>query len=197
VVIKGPSEVRVTLNIRPIYGGGGVATQLSMKRVPITLPGLKAKRQKLDSSVKLQLLEAAAKHGPRHAIALAQNTKGYEHVDRHRLKKWKKQLMQVKRKPGRPGTDDKFNCALLEELVVLKYHGDSDGKLVVEANVAFSYHIIRQAAQRLQASLAFKDDPKISTLKFRNSWIRTWCRNVRMKRRRVTTTIKTLGSKTA
>lgn len=81
---------------------------LALKRFLRTIPNLKAKRRKLDNSIKLNILEAAKKHGTRHAIALAHNTSGFEHVDRRRLYKWRHALMVPKRKAGRKGTSEEF-----------------------------------------------------------------------------------------
>ena len=188
---EAPYEVRVSLRLRVVAGSTGVATALVLKRSLLTIPSLKPKRQRLDNTIKLQILEAAKRHGTSQAIALAHNTSGFEHVDRRRLYKWRHKLMVPKRKAGRKGTSEDFNYALLDELMFLGCETEANGRVSVEANVAFSYAIIRHAAELLQAG-RFKDDMAVKGLKFSKPWIRTWSRNMRLRRRRVTTVDKVL-----
>ena len=62
-------------------------------------------------------------------------------------------LQQVQKKMGRPGTADEFNVALLEELIFTESMKDANGQLKVIANVAFSYSIIKLAAEKLHAQM--------------------------------------------
>ena len=71
--------MRVALNLRCVAGGNALVAALSLKRVAVTLPKLKAKRLKLDNTVKLQIIAAAEKYGPSYAvrIRMAHNTSGF------------------------------------------------------------------------------------------------------------------------
>ena len=194
IKVEGPSEVRVVLSMRIVAGGMAVASTLSLKRVLLSIPGLKAKRRKLDDTFKLKIIEAAEKHGVNHAVSLARNTPGYEKVNRCQLKRWKRALTRPKKKMGRPTASDAFNTAVLNQLMFASVDKDSldESRVSIVANVAYSYDIIRLAAQEVRKLDAFKDDVKLKSYKFSNSWIRTWVKNMKMRRRRVTTTTKVL-----
>ena len=193
--ISGPYTVQVRLMLRVLTGGLAVATALGLKRVALSIPNLKAKRQKYDVAAKIKLLDAANTHGPTYAISLAHNMTGYDHVCRRVLRRWRHELMNVKKKTGRRGTRDDFNYAVLEQLIfasVDKNDEQEPSKLRVEANVAFSTAIVQHAAKLVQATAAFQEDKKVQALKFTKPWVKTWSRNMRLIRRRVTTTIKKL-----
>ena len=188
--VKGPYNVKVVLSLRVVGGGCGVvASSFNLKRVLLTVPNMSNKRRKYGKDDKMKILEAAATYGPVYAISLAHNMTGYEHVSRRTLRKWKYELYKPKRKMGRPGTDDKFNFALLNELIFTSSDAD-DGRCHVKANVAFTYGIIRHAAMLLKQTDEFKNHPAVKDKKFTDPWCKTWARNVKLHRRRITTTIK-------
>ena len=190
------SEVRVVLALRFLSCQGhclGVVTSLSLKRVALTIPTLKAKRRKFDDARRLEILKMAETHGVRHAVRIARNTPGYEQLDRRQLRRWRALLLKPNRRMGRPTVSDAFNSAVLNNLMMASVDGDLDqNRVEIEANVAYGYDMIRLAAQQARKGADFLGDKKLQNYKFSNSWVRTWVKNMQMRRRRVTTVTKVL-----
>ena len=61
---------------------------------------------------------------------------------------------------------------------------------LVLANCAYSYEIIRHAAQQVQATPSFANDPLVKSLLFSNKWVAGFLRRNDMKRRRNSATDK-------
>ena len=195
-VKKEPFEVKVHLDIRLVNGGGGIlVSTLSLKRQPLTIGSLTSKRRKYDDAEKKKVVATAREFGVHEAVRRLSNTPGYELVDRRIIQRWRQQLEggKAKKKPGRKGTSDAFNVAVLGELVYASVESKDDAQLLrIEANVAYSHAVIKIAAQRVQAWPQFRGDKKVEGCKFGANWIKRWLREVDLHRRRITTTAKTL-----
>ena len=82
---------------------------------------------------------------------------------------------------------------MLGELVFASVEKIDDAqRLKVEANVAYSHIIIVAAAKKVQAWPSFANDEKVKKCKFSPSWVYRWLRETDLRRRRVTTSAKTL-----
>lgn len=91
-------------------------------------------------------------HGVAHAVSLARNTPGYEKLSRQQLMKWRKAIMKPTRRMGRPGSTDKFNVATLSFLMYGSIERLNDrNRVAVEADIAYSYDVIRLAANKAKA----------------------------------------------
>ena len=67
---------------------------------------------------------------------------------------------------GRPTVSDAFNTAVLNNLMMASVDGDLDqNRVEIEANVAYSYDIIRLAAQRASAGADFVGNKKLQGYK--------------------------------
>ena len=89
--------------------------------------------------------------------------------------------------------NEEFEKHVLDELVYTTAETvDSVEKAMAIANVCYSHDIIRMAAEKVRKRPEFLDDAKLQKLKFRRSWIRGWLRRCAMRKRRITTQVKTL-----
>ena len=166
---------------------------LSLKRVAATLPFLKPKRQKFDNQKKLEILEYAKTHGVHAAVRIAHNTPGYESVNRYALCRWRKALLAPAKRMGRPPCSDAFASAVLQNLIFGSVEKiNEQARLTIEANVAYGLDIVKHAAREAQKRAEFQGDRKVQSYKFSSSWVRTWVKNMKLRRRRVTTTTKVL-----
>ena len=191
--VKQPSEVLVSLRLRLVAGGTAVVSDLSLKRQLLTIPAIKTKRRKYDTSDKIQILQVAEEYGIAEALRRARNMTGYEHLRPEQISRWRKTIMTPHRRMGRPPTSDAFNKAVLSFLMFTSVEKiDSSERLRVEANIAYGYSIIRAAAQKAQKLPQFANDTDIQKKSFSNNWIKTFLKAVNCRRRRTTTTEKTL-----
>ena len=192
---KGASEARVFLRLRCVGGSTTLVSELVVKRVAVTLPMLKCKRRKIDDAKKLEILSLAAEKGVRHAVNLARNTAGYERLRRSQLQKWQHSICRPRRKFGRPVCSDGFSRAVLNNLMYGSIeNAEGEDRLRLEANIAYGYDIVKHAARQAQKLPAFAQDSRVQKYKFSSSWVRTWVKNMKLRRRRVTTTTKVLPS---
>ena len=63
-------------------------------------------------------------------------------------------------------------------------------KAVVEANVAYSYALLKRAARKIKASPAFQNNLKVQGLKFSDRWVGGLLKRHALRRRRITATEK-------
>ena len=192
---KGASEVRVFVRLRCVGGSTTLVSELVLKRVAVTLPMLTCKRRKIDNAKKLEIIDLAAEKGVSHAINVARNTVGYERLTRSQLQRWRRNILKPKRKGGRPTCSDDFSRAVLNNLMYGSIDkAEGEDRLRLEANVAYGYDIVKHAAREAQKLPAFAQDKRVQKYKFSSSWVRTWVKNMKLRRRRVTTTTKILPS---
>ena len=94
---------------------------------------------------------------------------------------------------GRPPCSDAFASAVLQNLIFGSVEKiNEQARLTIEANVAYGLDIVKHAAREAQKRAEFQGDRKVQSYKFSSSWVRTWVQNMKLRRRRVTTTTKVL-----
>ena len=188
--------VQVKLSLRYVsMGGGFLVSNLTLKREAVKSEALTSKRRKYDMKEKQKIVDIAREHGTYEAARRANLTAGFQNVHAGMVRRWRRELDggRSKKKAGRKGTPDAFNVAVLGELVFASVEDiDNENRLRVEANVAYSYAIIQAAAQRVQQWPQFCDDSKVKDCKFSRKWVQRWLREVEMRKRRITSTAKTL-----
>lgn len=177
-------KVQVKLRIATFLGAPCVVVQTALSRQMRTISTLKRKRGKFSLKEKKAILAAYEEFGACEAVRRANAVQGFEHIRRQQIYRWRKDLQAVKKRPGRPPTNAHFNAAVLSQLVFAKVQ-NSTSDVIVEANVAYSYPIIREAAKDVRQQAEFRDDEDLKKLTFSNNWISTWLKNVRMRRRRM------------
>ena len=189
----GPTEVKVCLKLRLVGGSCTIAGNLTLKRVAITIPELKAKRRRYDNAAKVQILEVAETKGVAHALAIARNTPGYQRLTRKALCRWRRTIFKPKKRVGRKPCPDAFSRAILENLMYGTIeHAHGETRYRVLANVAYGFEMVRVAAYEARKQPQFLSDERIQKHKFSNNFVRTWAKNLKMSRRRVTSTTKVL-----
>jgi hypothetical protein len=122
-------------------------------------------------------------------VAIVNKVPGFENVRRQHLRRWET-ASYPKRKCGRP-VNVEFEQDVLSNLVMTVVKAEGKQKTLVEiANVAYSYSVVKIAAQLARASPAWKGVEEVSKLKFTNSWIHGFLQRNVLRRRRITTTAK-------
>ena len=105
-------------------------------------------------------------------------------MSRTQLNRWRRVICKPKRKGGRPTCSDAFSRAVLNSLMFGTIEKEeSDTRLRIVANVAYGYDIIKHAAREAQKLPAFANDRKVQGYKFSSSWVRTWVKNMKLRRR--------------
>jgi len=134
-----------------------------------------------------------AKRSFRGAVREINKWPGYERVDRRILKRWVKLGVEKKPRSGR-GVNAEFERAVLGQLIFTVLTKQTDGSKEdtarVIANVAYSFEIIRLAAQSLVSLEPWCSDASVKKLKFSDMWIKGFLKRATMRRRRVTGTVK-------
>jgi hypothetical protein len=62
---------------------------------------------------------------------------------------------------------------------------NNEAYLTVKANVAYSYEIVRLAGRQAQKMPQFSSDTKVQAYKFSDPFVRTWLKNMQLRRRRI------------
>ena len=118
---------------------------------------------------------------------------GITKLDARTLRRWR-QLGNAKLRTG-PKVNVAFETSVLDKLVYATLDKvDTVEKANIVANVCYDYEIIKQAALEVQQAEEFRNDAKVSRLKFSQCWVGGWLRRCAMRRRRSTTQLKDLPS---
>ena len=193
-----PEEVRkttihVSLQLRPLHGISGVVATTSVKRIKLEVDGLKVKRARYTPAQKQMIIKASeASSSLGKAAELARNTPGFETVDKGMLSRWKQH--GPPKKVGR-GVNADFEAMVLSHLVYTQLQKvETQQQVLVLANVAYSYALVKVAAEFVQrtTSFGFSEDKKVQALKFANTWIVGFLERNGLRRRRITSTTKVL-----
>lgn len=119
-------------------------------------------------------------------------TVGDSSLSAKKVNRWMKH--GPKRKAGRK-YNEVFERQVLDELVFTSLEKvDNEQKAVVVANVCYSHELIITAAKKVQAKPQWSNEPRVSKLQFRRTWIRGWLRRNAMRPRRITAQAKELPS---
>lgn len=148
------------------------------------------KRRTYTKDEKAAVVAAALSTDSRQAVVALRKRKGFEAVRSSQVTEWARP--KVSRKMGRPKNEE-FQAAVIDELVYCSIEKVDDvEKLVVQANVIYSYNIVVQAAQTVRSRAPFCDDPLTKSLKFSKPWVRDFLNRNGFNRRRVTNIEKVL-----
>ena len=125
----------------------------------------------------LQILDA--KNGDYDAaVAHIRLTQGYEKIEAKSLKNWEKNRGCWKRRGGKAVNwdfDNDVKSLLITQAMVSITNQES---LIVHANIAFSYKVIKAAALKAQQCSKWSKDPKISCMKFQDTWIHSFLKEM-------------------
>eukprot|EP01043_Picozoa_sp_COSAG02_P069132 COSAG02_NODE_11732_length_1665_cov_2.138570_1_plen_544_part_01 len=120
---------------------------------------------------------------------------GYGNTTPQMVRTWRRgKKVRPTRRVGKP-VDTVFERAVLDDLVyseTRKINGKDE--LAVVANTAYSYEIIKAAAQKISKRPEFLESKLVQALEFSNKWVQGWLRRQVLRRRRVTADEKTLPS---
>jgi hypothetical protein len=170
--------------------------QLLLQNASNAFVDLKSVRQQYNSRIKRKVLdlvaEASSSQGisERQAIKQLRTVAGYEKLTSGRLQQWKKQGPLKKR--GRK-TCQEFEEQVLAQLIYTKIEKiDSVEQAVIQANIAHSWHVIKLAAQQVQAWPQFLGLLVVQKLKSARSWIAGFLSRQALRRRRITAQDKSL-----
>ena len=181
----------VSVKLRFVGGTSSVALNLTIKSVQASLQGVKNKRRVYSGKEKVAAVEATSTTASdREAAKTLSNTAGYEKVQGRQLKQWR--TASVPKKRG-PKVNHSFRRDVLDQLIYTQVAAINDPSAVaVVANVAYSYEVVKIAAQKVQQMPEYKDDVKVQALKFSPPWIQDFLEEHTLHRRRVSTTEKEL-----
>ena len=199
VVKTDDKKTLVRVQLRVPAGGTSVAVSFQTKQVKeeTALPGVKKKRRTYSAVEKANALAEVAAHAGTSGISSARGkakalhqTAGYESVQGRQLTSWAKAGPQRKRGPKR---NEDFRSAVLDQLIYTQVQDvNSADSVAVLANVAYTYEIIKLAAERVQQFPEYADDAKVQKLKFTHPWIKEFLDSHSLHRRKVSTTEKEL-----
>ena len=185
--------VRLSLRLFKIAGVvvGVVANLEVQPRVEISLATLSSsKRRRYSGKEKAIIVESAEATSAAEAAAAIRKREGYGSIRKQQIEKWA--VPKVPKKVGRPYNDG-FRAAVLDRLVYTSVEQiDNVERLVIKANVVYSYPIIEQAARLEQKSERWASDDKVLKLKFTHPWIVKFLEKSGLNRRRVTNIEKQL-----
>ena len=184
-----PERIRVKVHLRVPSGGSSVACSFSFEEAKIDM--LKSKRRKIHQHEKQAIIAEAAKAASQEeALRLARKTPGFEKLSAGQLTRW--QVAKPHKKSGRP-VNTTFEAEVLDELIFTQVANETTtDEVEVVANVAYSYAIIKHAAQSVQARTKWADDEKLQKYLFTNPWIVGFLERNVLRRRRITSTEKKL-----
>lgn len=154
------------------------------------LMGKGSKRRKYSQSEKSAIMHIAETSSSSVASKIVKRTPGFQSLSARQINRWA--VPKVQKKMGRPSNDE-FRAAVLDNLIfssVVNAH--TVEKLVIEANVVYSWAVVTQAARLVQTSPAFVNDHKVQALKFSKPWVATFLHKSGLNRRRVTNVEKIL-----
>jgi hypothetical protein len=134
------------------------------------------------------------------ALRVIHRTSGYEQVTHKNLTRW--QTSTAKKNMGRKVNVD-FERAVIGHLILTvleKVEVEVSGtvnkveKARVVANVAYSYEIIKLAADTTRKEAPWASDAMFLKLKFSNKWVKGFLRRSTLRRRRNTSSVKAVPS---
>ena len=138
----------------------------------------------------LQLISHLPENKPHLALRLLHPVPGYESVCNATLTRWL--TPKVPKKRGRK-RNLLFEQYVLESLIYTAVSNKNNPMSVsILANVAYSYEIIKRAAELTQAMPRFLDDKLVKDLKFSCCWIKEFIEHATLYKRRVGSSIKVL-----
>jgi hypothetical protein len=188
-------NARIHLKLRIIAGVGAVAADFSIRQEEAApLEGIKKKRRVYTGKEKaaaVAAVEALPGTSTNKAMVL-RRTDGYEKVLGEQLAKWSNPTVPKKRGPK---VNLDFQRDVLDQLIYTQVaHLDEPTSVAVVANVAYSYEVIRHAAQAVKKLPEYAGDAKVQSMKFSNPWIKDFIDHNSLHRRAVTAVDKVLPS---
>ena len=192
-----PVQAKVSL------GWCNIKLNLSVRLVEVDLT---ERRMMYTYEQKTAILEQTKHMEPVEAAKRVQTIRGYEKVTAKDIRRWRIHdledfalaqasggLKRQRQHGGGRRVNMTYEAAVVDELIFTSLElVDGKEKAVVQANVAFSHALIIRAAQKVQRSLVFKDDPNVLKLKHNRSWIRGMLGRHALRRRRITANEKVL-----
>jgi len=171
---------------------------------------LTSKRRKYTDKEKLKILQVydEYKNSGSKPIQCLNAIPGYESITPSMISKWKRgRSMNGKKRTGRPVSKE-FEREVLEECVIFKMVTEMDKvkdeeekeqveKMVVVANAAYSYQVLKNCAHNVrnrlyydevsrQRTAKWKLDARTAKLKFSNCWVFKFLRRAHFRKRRIT-----------
>lgn len=136
------------------------------------------------------IMQAADKTSASTTAKAVKRKPGFDKVRKQTIDRWN--TPKVPKRMGRP-TNDHFRVAVLDELIYSSVEKVNDvEKLVVQANVAYSWALIVQAAELVKKRPEFLNDPMVKKLQFTKPWVSTFRQKSGLSRRRVTNVEKNM-----
>jgi hypothetical protein len=187
------ARVKLVLKVVSMKGMAlGVACLTTVAMVPMLFGEITNKRRKFSDAERATALAATAGMSASKAAIALKHMVGYEKVQRKQIVAWANP--KVKQKVGRK-VDEEFERQVLDQLVYTTVANANDpASVTVLANVAYSYSVIRAAAEMVQKWPQFSAAEKVMKLKFSQSWIHGFITRAALHKRAVTTTEKNLPS---
>ena len=157
---------------------------------------LKATRVRYSQSTKRKVIalvqHASCSQGITTEMAVKQlkRVSGYEKVASTSLRKWQKAEPSNKR--GRKVCSE-FEAQIISQSIFTSFSKvDAIEVAVIEANVAHSYAVIKQAAEVVQKFPAYLSNQVVQNLKFSSPWVKGFLGRAALRRRRVTASEKVI-----
>lgn len=177
-------------------GWNRVKAELSLRSMELKKE-VKAKRAVFRPADKSTILKQVTGLSDRKAASEVRNIPGYEKTDHKAIGRWRREEAaaaagtQPNKKARGRTVDLPFEQAVLDEVIYTSLQAvNGREKAVVEANVAYSYALLKRAARKIKASPAFQNNLKVQGLKFSDRWVGGLLKRHALRRRRITATEK-------